>query len=365
MSTRHRIKFEDSSHTLKTTLDSRLAVPTTASVTCKDHSGNVLLNGTIASVGDLGAGYCTYTYTGHAVAVGDVVLIAGTALYDSSQTVTGIAAGTFTTTEAFVATATGTYTITAAAATVLTATTLSAAATAGEAEITLTAVTNLVEGSLVRIAMSADGSEEDVEIASVNTSTKVCGLADYLKFDHTSGAAVSGRFLSYTLDASQSDFTSGLDFDVIWDLNTDDPAWREDAEILKREVAFGGLEAACKTRFSHFYTEIASGEFAAYQAAAFNSLRNKLINNDGQDLDKLVNPDALSETILWKIANNIAMAGDDSWAAERVSTKQQLNEEWDDFLRGQGWIDDNQDDIKTDSEAQRKARPFPRRNLIG
>ena len=367
MSTRHRVKFEDSSHTLSTTLDSGLGVPTTASVICKDHSGNVLLNGTIDSVTDATGGVCTFAYTGHAIAKGDVVTVAGTTSYNAEQTVIAVGTGTFNATETYVADESGTYTITAAAATVLTATTLSAAATRGKGTITLAAVTNITEGSVLRIAMSADGPEEDVTIANVNTVSKVCGLTDRLKFSHTSGAAVSGRFLSYALDVSDTDvFKSGLDFNVIWDLNTDDPAWREDAEILKREVAFGGLEAEFKAAFPHYHTEITGGGFDTMQARAFATLRNRFMQIAQRDLDKLVNPDDLEEILMWQIAYQIAWAGDNSWGEERTATKQVLDELVNRFATSTNiWIDDDQDDVEEDEEVQSMARPLPRRNLIG
>jgi hypothetical protein len=226
-------------------------------------------------------------------------------------------------------------------------------------------VTGITEGSVLRIAMSADGGDEDVEIDSVNTSSKVCGLTDYLKFNHTSGAAVSGRFLAYNLDASQSDFTSGLDFNVIWELtDTDDPAWRQDAEILKRDVSFGGLEGEFKAAFSHYHTEIASGGFDTMQARAFATLRHRFLQTAQRDLDKLANPDDLEEILMWQIAYNIAWAGDDSWLEERVATKQVLDELVNRFASATNiWIDDNQDDVEDESEVQSMDRPLPYRQL--
>ena len=364
MSTRHRVKYEDSSHALTTDLAVGIGTPTAATVTAKDRAGNVLLNGTIDSVADAGGGTCTFSYTGHAVAVGDVVTIAGTTSYNDEQTVTAIGAGTFTATETYVADESGTYTITAAKATVLTATTLGAAATKGAGSITLAAVTSLVEGYPLRIAMSADGGKEDVVISAVNTSSKVCQLEDYLKEDHTNAAAVTGRRLSYTLDASQSDFTSGLDFLVIWDVtNVDDPAWREDAEILKRSVSVGGLEEEFRVLHGHYFMEIPDGKFGVYKDAAYSQLRTEINWNDKQDIDKLVNPDGLEYLLTTRIMRNIAFSQGDAWESERTASTILYNDALKKFLEARKWVDANQDDIETDSEVQPMLRKPPRRRL--
>ena len=364
MSNRHRIKYLESSHALTTDLDVGLGVPTAATVTCKDHSGNVLLNGTLDSATGV-LDEVTFAYTGHAVAVGDVVTIAGTTNYNGAKTVAAIGAGAFTVgSTTWGVSETGTYTITAAKATALTATTLGAAATRGKGTIQLASVTDLVEGYPLRIAMSADGKSEDVIIASVNSSTKVCGLTDRLKFSHTTGAAVTGRRLSYSLDASQSDFTSGLDFNVIWDLtNTDDPAWREDAEVLKRSVAIGGLEQKFRTLYPHYYAQIPDGEFDVYQETAFDELRMLFEWKAQRDIDKLVNPDEIEPVLLRQIAYNIAAAGDDSWEKEQLIMRMERDDWLTRMSQARIWIDSNQDDIETDDEVQSMDRPLPRRQL--
>ena len=365
MSTRHRIKFEDSSHTLSTTLDGGLGVPTTASVRLKDKDGTVLPlgSGTIDDTNNAGGGVVRFDYTGHAAKVGGVITIAGTTSYNGAHTVIAIAAGTFDATVTYVAAEAGTYETTTGIATVMTATTLSAAAKAGEDTITLTAVTSVVEGSTLRIAASADGPHEDVVVAAVGAAEVI--LTDYLAYKHTTATAVSGRFLSYAIDASQADFTSGLDFSVIWDLtDTDDPAWREEGEILKREVAFGGLEATFKARCQHYYLGIPANEFNTYQDAAFAYLRNHVNRVSGQDIDKLVNPDSIEDVLVKKIMFDVAWAGGDEWQSERVATKMLFDDAWIGFLKANDWIDSNQDDIKTDSETQPKLRPLPRRRLF-
>ncbi len=365
MSTRHRVKYEDSSHALTTDLAVGIGTPTAATVTAKDRAGNVLLNGTIDSVADAGGGTCTFSYTGHAVAVGDVVTIAGTTSYNDEQTVTAIGAGTFTATETYVADESGTYTITAAKATVLTATTLGAAATKGAGSITLAAVTSLVEGYPLRIAMSADGGKEDVVISAVNTSSKVCQLEDYLKEDHTNAAAVTGRRLSYTLDASQSDFTSGLDFLVIWDVtNVDDPAWREDAEVLKRSVSVGGLSEKFRVLYPHYFMEILDGKFDEHKETAYDEIRMLFLWKAQRDMDKLVNPDEIEPLLLRQIAYNIAAAGDTSWEREQTIMKAERDDWLTRLSQARIWIDEDQDDIEEDSEVQSMARPLHRRRLF-
>lgn len=362
--TRHRIKYGDDSHALTTDLDVGKSAATTATCTIKDMDGGYLLNGTIESIADSGFGDSVYTYTGHAVAVGDTVLVAGTTDNDGSQAVTEIETGTFRTAKTFVATDAGTYEITAAKATMLTATALGAAATKGKGSITLTAVTSIVEGYPLRIAMSADGGDEDVIIAAVNSSTKVCELTDYLKFSHTNGAAIRGRRIAYSFDASQSDFTSGLDFNVIWELtDTDDPAWREDGEILKREVAFSGLARKFKTLYPHYYTRIPDGEFETYQGAAFNDLRILFVWKAQRDLDKLVNPDDLEPVLLRQIAYNIAFAGDDSWEKEREAMKVDRDDWLTRMSQARIWVDADQDDDEGDSEVQAMEFALPRRQL--
>ncbi len=365
MSTRHRVKYSDSSHTLSTTLDGAKGVPTAATCVLKDKNGTVLPlgSGTIDDANNASGGVVRFDYTGHAAQVGDVITIAGTTSYNGAQTVTAIATGTFDAVVTYVAAESGTYETTTGAATLMTATTLSAAASAGEDTITLTAVTSVVEGSTLRIAGSADGKHEDVVAQAVGAADVI--LSEYLKYDHTTATAVSGRFLSYAFDASQSDFTSGLDFSVIWEItNTDDPAWREDAEILKREIAFGGLETKFAALYPHYHVAMPAGEFTTYQDAAFEDLRVLFKWRAGRDIDKMVNPDELEPVLLRQIAYSIALAGDDAWIEERKAMKMERDDWLTRMSQASIWIDTDQDDVEDDSEVQAMDRPLPRRRLF-
>jgi len=371
--TRHRVKYGDSSHTLTTIMDVGCGVPTTATVCLKDLNGAHLLNGTITGVTDAGGGTCTFAYTGHAVATGDIATVAGTTSYNAAQTVTGTGVGTFDATETYVADESGTYAITAAKATVMTPTTLSADATTGEGQLTLTSVAN-VDGewrSHIRLGDSALGDGEDVVVTNKDETNKIAYLSDWLKFGHSkeagggAGATVTGRFLSYLFDASQADFTSGLDFNVIWELtDTDDPAWREDGEILKREPGFGGLEQKFRTLYPHYHTQIPAGEFDVYQDTAFDELRILFMWKAQRDVDKLVNADEIEPVLVRQIAYNIAAAGDDSWEKEQAVMKMERDDWLTRMSQARIWIDENQDDTKTDSEVQAMLPPIHRRRLF-
>ncbi len=369
MSYSHRVKFDDSSHTLSTTLDAKCGVPTAATVDVKDKAGTCLFSddGVITSAADAGAGLVGFSYTGTGPGFGggDYVTISGTDSYDGKYLVDGDDGSLFTVTATFVAAETGTFTV-QKVATLMTATTLSAAATAGESTITMTAVTSVVEGVTLRIAASADGPHEDVVVQNVNTSTKVVELEEYLNFDHTTAAAVSGRFITYDLDASDTDtFKSGLDMLIVWDLfDTDDPAWREDAEILKREVGFGGLEKKFNTLYPHYHTQIPAGEFDTYQTAAYDELRMLFEWKAQRDIDKLVNPDNLEPVLLRQIAYDIAYAGDDAWEQERLAMKMERDDWLTRMSQALIWIDSDQDDIEDDSEVQSMGRPLHRRRLF-
>ncbi len=256
----------------------------------------------------------------------------------------------------------GTDLLAATAATVYTATTLNGAVEAGADTVTVdSGADNLAAGDLIRIS-STSGGAETMRVTAYNATTKVATLDDYLLYDHESGAAVTARWLTYTLDASTtSTWTSGLDFTIEWNPTSDNQPWTEPGEILERTTG-GASGTLFSVLYSHYDKAIPSGKFNDYESAANEELRSLFLGR-GVDIDKLVASYSIQPLIMAQMALFIAETGDDTWAGERAAMGKKRDDLLDSFTSSYQWIDKDQDLAVDDGEEIKMTRPSPVRQL--
>lgn len=117
----------------------------------------------------------------------------------------------------------------ATAATQYTATTLNGALTPSGGTATIANDAGaVVEGDRLRIAASAAGPAEDIEVHSYDSSTKVITLRRELNDGHSDGTAVHGMWCTYSLDASDTDtWGKGYIVEVVWTPDSNDEAYTD------------------------------------------------------------------------------------------------------------------------------------------
>lgn len=250
----------------------------------------------------------------------------------------------------------------ATAATIPTATTLGAAATRGRRTITV-AGGSWAEGDRLRIAEGDSGPAEDVVVESFDSSTNVVTLADYLRYSHASGDAVTARYCTYALDASTTTtWTNLLIGSIVWDPDTDDQAARSTFRVEKYDLAVSGLEQVFATRYPRYYHAIPDDGWQTYQDGAIDVLADSLEPHGGE-FRELVGETAARELIMLQIAQLVIDGGGDTYEAEETRITRRLAETLATFRSLRRWMDDDEDLTLEESEEQILDMPLPYRSL--
>jgi hypothetical protein len=140
----------------------------------------------------------------------------------------------------------GTNTLAATSATCYTATTLNGAISAGATTLTLAGTaTSPVKGDRLRIAASASGPAETVEVQSYNSTSKVATLLHNLAYDHATATAVYGGFCTYAADfSSATNYPLNTIVQFVWQpQGTDDLEIRQLGQIVSGSVNLSDFEA--------------------------------------------------------------------------------------------------------------------------
>ena len=126
----------------------------------------------------------------------------------------------------------------ATSATIYSNTTLASAATAGDVTIDLAVGADAVSpGDRLFIAHSAGGRDEEVEVASYNSTSKEVTVASPLIYGHSSGAAVYGLWATYDLDTTDTDvWPINSDIVITWTPDSGDHVYTERGRV-QRSVA--------------------------------------------------------------------------------------------------------------------------------
>lgn len=361
---RIQIPYGDSAFALRTELPSDRGNVSTAFVKVLDRAGSNLFTGSITAFADAGGGSVTVTSATHGLANGDKVTISGTTSYDGTFTIAGVATNTFTITDTWVADdATGTWEGWFACAPKAIST-LGSAATAGADTLTLggTVTTAPVSGDLIRVQANAGGKDETFRVDSYNTSTKVVTVAEWIKYPHASGATVTGRWLTDSINFSGTSFTAGKELVFLWTgLDADAVDFETTGEIMRASVGGTDLMDRFRVTYSHYWPAV-EAEWSVHQDAAFAELR-MMFQANGRDVDTLVDVEPLTPLWLAQIAFSVAWSKGDVDEAERTAMRHRRDELFDLFNKLPLWMDSAQDGVETDDEISPADRPPPRRLL--
>ena len=247
-----------------------------------------------------------------------------------------------------VRTSSGTSISAAANATLYVATTLNGALSAGARTITLANTAgNVVEGDRLRIAASAAGGAEDVEVESYNSTSKVATLKRSLYRDHTTGTAVYGMWASKG-SISFASIAVGTQVVCGWTPSTGEAEITVVYEIAKDE--FRGVDAVqrFRVRFPDFYAS-AEDTITEIYTEATKQVRYDFRVRD-LDIDRVVDQELIMPALFTMMAYLIALGRGDQWMQERDFLAAAYEKECEKLFAMPLWTDDNQDQIKDESD---------------
>lgn len=245
------------------------------------------------------------------------------------------------------------------AATLYTSVALASAAAVGDATVTLGGTPGaLSRGDRLLIAASAAGRDEIIEVESYNSSTKVVSLRHSIQYAHSSTTALYPCWCTYALDTSTTaTWAAGEECTVMWTPDTDDNPVPELYTIGKTE--FGSSETLDRFRVQYpslYEARDRSGiEDVEAEARRRVGMHCKVKN---MDLNRLVDQDLMSPSIVEMMANLIASGGGDNAEYEQQTTWERFVREFELFASLPVWVDDDQDLIQDEEEVQKHAVPF-------
>ena len=233
------------------------------------------------------------------------------------------------------------------AATLYTATTLAAAATAGDRTITLhSGATNVTTGDRLRI------EDDDCEVQSYNSTSKVATLKRSLMSSHASGVAVRGLWCTYALNTSTvATWYQGLECTVVWS-----PAGSADLPYTERcAIESQGLGVPeYRERFAALYPsefEIAEARLDSVYAEAVIRLNYRL-SGRGMNINRVVDQAILFPAILDYMRWLIVLAGGNAFASEREAAWASYLQSEESLCSQPVWVDDDGDLAQEDEEVQ-------------
>ena len=238
------------------------------------------------------------------------------------------------------------------AATLYTATTLAAAATPGDSTITLHAgAGDLYEGDKLRLEPN-----EDVEVLSYNTTSKVATLKHGLNVAHASGSEVSPLWATYDLDASDTDTWELLENIIIrWSpAGIDAGTHIEIGEVVK--TGYGSSDFVAKFRVLYpALADMRESDLIAMEAIASEHIRIKLSIKD-VDMDKVVPQDV--EPIVLHYAAYLMCIPSEEMHAEGDKAFEESERMLEAYVNTVQWEDEDQDGAQDDSEFESHTPAF-------
>jgi hypothetical protein len=242
----------------------------------------------------------------------------------------------------------------ATAATLYTATTLNGAVvrTAGTVTIANDA-TAVVEGDRLRIAESASGPAEDVEVHSYNSSTKVVTIKRELNDAHANGAAVYGMWASYDLDASDTDvFVKGYVVEVTWTPDSDNQAYTERYVIGSSGYATTSLWRTVSKMWKSLWNE-----YSGYSQDDLNDVEeiirsrfDSIFKNAGLDANRIVDKSQIDPGFALYGRMVLLEDGGDEKIREYEVAKTAFYLWFDELKKSPIWSDDDQDESQDETE---------------
>jgi hypothetical protein len=238
------------------------------------------------------------------------------------------------------------------AATIAAADTTSAAVSGGDEELTLTTGGTWVSGEPIRYGSDDHGWRHD-NVKDYTSSTKLLEPEQIIRQNYAAGIAVQHRTMTYALDTDTStDWDSLEEVTVRWIPDSDDMPFREIWAVLDTKSASSGLEQKFATGFSRYYEEIEPEHFTDFENRARARLK-LLWENRERDVNKLVDNEILDDLLMLQIAILICISEGNEYDDELVKLKVEFKEQLAVIDAMPIWIDDDEDDIKDESEYQK------------
>jgi hypothetical protein len=239
----------------------------------------------------------------------------------------------------------------ATAATLLTATTTTAAVAVGDEHVDCTSVAGMAVGDRLWLATSAAGPGEALTIRHIDTVAKIVYTRTPFEYDHTSGVAVSGLFLTYSLNASSAtDYPKGRQVTASWRDETTLDVWTQVYEVVYGIVDYGKLS----TTFSQLYPttwESTRDRWDAVVDYATLTVKHDVAAK-GRMLDRLRDEDAALPLLLSKCRVIALIDSGDTDKTERDEAAKEYVERLNVLCAASEWWDADQDLIHEEEEIQ-------------
>lgn len=226
-------------------------------------------------------------------------------------------------------------------------------------------IPDFVPGDRMRIAQSASGPAEDVEILNYNTTTELATLTRDMRYAHADNTRLYGLYCTYDLDTSDTDvFPLNKQVVLTWTPDTDDLPVRERGEIVISEFRVLGFEERFAALHPREYRISMSPErrlFRFLEEAHFqlgNELRVR-----GLYIDRVVDQAILVPALMAKVRWLILLNGDDAYREERQVCLDEYVRQFDLLTTGPIWADDDQDEVRDDEELNDYGPRFWERGL--
>jgi hypothetical protein len=234
-----------------------------------------------------------------------------------------------------------------------------AAASAGDVQIdyTVTAGTEaaieaqLKKGRKIWIDTSVDGPAEIVTIDYINPTTNIIYLERPLLESHYTATEITSLTWSYALNATDTDtWTAGLEVKIVWSdeySGSHRPAASYIAKVVKTAFNISGIRDKFAAIYPHVYNVI-EHRFEEIEVAASKRLKIYFQTKD-RNLDLLTDLDMLEPAMIEQIYL-LGATRSDTNALELEMAKTQLNEDLQRLEQADIWFDENQDNVKDETE---------------
>jgi hypothetical protein len=242
--------------------------------------------------------------------------------------------------------------LSAANTTLYSADTLASAASSGDNTVTLTTGNVLSFGERIRLYGSGN-TTEDRTVLSYVASTKVVTLSTVLDYDHSASSEVHGLFATYAIDMTDNDvYSKNRQLRIIWTSSDIKHApYTELAEVAETsEFSASDFDEEFSALYPREY-ENARERLTSLRELAERRLGYRL-QSRGMNMDRVQDQRVIMDSLL-SLTRYLTIQGyGDDWEFE-------INQAWDQYLRDFEdlcslpiWVDDNQDEIKTEDEVQ-------------
>jgi hypothetical protein len=237
-----------------------------------------------------------------------------------------------------------------------------AAITRGDTTVTLTGTpTAPIPGRVYR-AQGTGETSEDCEVTAYNASTKVVSVLEPFEFGHASGGDFIGRWITYTLDASDTDDFAllgecAITWGGLWPAGQDIVDY---LEVSKGPVQFGRLrQKMVASNYKRYVEAMPDGGWNEIEKVARAYWRLRFWQRD-RNFEKLIVEEDLKDLLMMEaIARHIAstLAGGNRWDEELKIRDAECDRLFTLFNGRRYWVDTDEDRSRETDEHQMKTGP--------